>query len=57
LRRADHSFKESYCLCKKDYGTEEEAGAQQRVVGPLMNEKKKKISYSQHLIIFSDTEI
>jgi hypothetical protein len=28
LRRADHSFKESYRLCKKDYETEEEARAQ-----------------------------
>jgi hypothetical protein len=37
LRRADHSFKESYRLCKKDYDTEE-ARAQQRAVGPLMNE-------------------
>jgi hypothetical protein len=36
LRRADHSSKESYRLCKKDYGTEEEARAQQRAVGPLM---------------------
>jgi hypothetical protein len=27
LRRADHSSKESYRLCKNDYGTEEEATA------------------------------
>jgi hypothetical protein len=38
LRRADHSSKESYRLCKKDYETEEEARAQQRAVGQLMNE-------------------
>jgi hypothetical protein len=33
-----HSSKESYRLCKKDYETEEEARAQQRVVEPLMND-------------------
>jgi hypothetical protein len=36
LRRADHSSKESYRLCKNDYETDEEAWAQQRVVEPLM---------------------
>jgi hypothetical protein len=38
LRRADHTFEESYRLCKKDYETEEEARARQRAVEPLMNE-------------------
>jgi hypothetical protein len=38
LRRADHSSKESYRLCKNDYETEEEARAQQRTVEPLMSE-------------------
>jgi hypothetical protein len=38
LRLADHSSKESYQLCKKNYGTEEEARAQQRAVEPLTNE-------------------
>jgi hypothetical protein len=30
LRRADHSSKESYHLCKEDYETEEETRAQQK---------------------------
>jgi hypothetical protein len=34
LRRADHSSKESYRLCKKYYGTKEEARAQKRAVEP-----------------------
>jgi hypothetical protein len=34
LRRADHSSKESYRLCKKDYDTEEEARAQRRAEEP-----------------------
>jgi hypothetical protein len=38
LRRANHSSKESYRLCKKDYETEEEMRAQQRAVEPLMSE-------------------
>jgi hypothetical protein len=41
LRRANHSPKESYHLCKKDYGTEEEARAQQRAVEPLMNDDEE----------------
>jgi hypothetical protein len=36
LRRAHHSSKESYRLCKNYYGTEEEAKAEQRAVVPLM---------------------
>jgi hypothetical protein len=35
---SDHSSKESYRLCKKDYETEEEATDQQGAVEPLMNE-------------------
>jgi hypothetical protein len=38
LRQADHSSKESYHLCKKDYETEEEARAQQKAVEPMMDE-------------------
>jgi hypothetical protein len=38
LRRADPPSKESYCLCTKNYETEEEARAQQRAVEPLMND-------------------
>jgi hypothetical protein len=34
----DHSSKETYRLCKKDYGTEEDTKVQQRAVEPLMNE-------------------
>jgi hypothetical protein len=37
LQRADHSYKEFYRQCKNDYGTEEEAKAQQRTAKPLMN--------------------
>jgi hypothetical protein len=37
LRRADHSSKESYRLCKRDYETAEETRAQQRAVEQLMN--------------------
>jgi hypothetical protein len=38
LRRAGNSSKVSYRQCKKDYGTEEEARAQQRAIEPLMDE-------------------
>jgi hypothetical protein len=34
----DHSSKESYRLCKKDYETEDEGRAQQRAVESLMND-------------------
>jgi hypothetical protein len=34
----NHSYKESYRLCKNYYETEEEARAQKRAVEPLMNE-------------------
>jgi hypothetical protein len=44
MRRADHSSKESYRVCKKDYETEEEATAQQRAVEPLINEWMKRTS-------------
>jgi hypothetical protein len=38
LRRADPASKDVYRLCKKDYETEDESRAQQRIVEPLMNE-------------------
>jgi hypothetical protein len=41
LRRANHSSKESYRLCKKDFETEGEARAKQksyRVIAEWMNE-------------------
>jgi hypothetical protein len=40
LRRADHSSKESYHLCKKDYETEDKARAKQRAVESLLMMKK-----------------
>jgi hypothetical protein len=43
LRRADHSSKESYRPCKKDYETDEEDRAQQRAVEPLINEWMNEI--------------
>jgi hypothetical protein len=55
LWRADRSSKESYRLCKKDYETEEEVGAQQRAVEPLMNEIKmnEKVRNFRLYAIFS----
>jgi hypothetical protein len=41
LRRADPPSKESYCLCKNDYETKEEARAQQKATEPLMNENEQ----------------
>jgi hypothetical protein len=38
LRRADHTPKKSYRLCKKDYEKEEKARIQQRDEKPLMDE-------------------
>jgi hypothetical protein len=43
LQRADPPSKESYRLCKKDYGIEEEAMAQLRAVVPLMKEWMNEI--------------
>jgi hypothetical protein len=50
LRWADHSSKESYRLCKKDYETEEEARAQHRTVEPLMNEFLKPHESNQNTL-------
>jgi hypothetical protein len=41
LRRANYSSKESYRLYTEDYGTEEEGGAKQMTVEPLINEWKE----------------
>jgi hypothetical protein len=43
LRLAHHSSKESYCLCKNDYETEEKARVQQRdiLVQPLINDSNE----------------
>jgi hypothetical protein len=49
LRRAEHSSKKSYRLCKKDYETEDEARAQQTAVEPLMKEKMNESSFSTSL--------
>jgi hypothetical protein len=48
LQRADHSSKEPYRLCKKDYESEEEARAKKRAVEPLMNEMNERKSVSRH---------
>jgi hypothetical protein len=53
LRRADHSSKESYRLCKNDYETEEEARAQQRAVEPFTNELNVESNCSVGTINFS----
>jgi hypothetical protein len=47
LRRADHSSKESYRLCKNDYGAEYEAWARNELEAPL---KKKEPSNMVHAI-------
>jgi hypothetical protein len=44
LRWADHSSRKSYCLCKNNYWTEEEARAQQRAVEALMNENQRTLN-------------
>jgi hypothetical protein len=49
LRQPDNSSKESYRLCKNDYGTEEKASAQQRAVEPLMNESTKHLLQFCHV--------
>jgi hypothetical protein len=43
LRRADHSSKEPYRLCKKDYETEEEARVQESAVESLKNEMNSNL--------------
>jgi hypothetical protein len=53
LRRADHSSKESYSLCEKDYETEEEFRAQQRAVELLMNEMKENLQFNSVLCLFT----
>jgi hypothetical protein len=51
LRRPDHSSKESYCLYKTDYETEEEAGAQQRALELLVNEWiNETLFYTQEIL-------
>jgi hypothetical protein len=43
MRRADHSSKQSYRLCKNDYETEERARAQKRAVVPMIDEWLNKL--------------
>jgi hypothetical protein len=53
LRRAEHSSKEFYHLCKKDCEIEEEARAQQRAAEPLIKEKMNESSLSLSFKYFS----
>jgi hypothetical protein len=51
LRRADHSSKESYRLCKKDYENEEEARAQQKGCRAIKEEEEEEEEEDQLKLI------